>query len=152
MRQQSKGQTARNRLAKEREQKCPVPGQLPGDHGVGVRRGENPVRHRSEEERKTYVEHRPLRRTGDNYGRAGSVGTEPGVGELPRARAPAGPKGGYCRNPEPPVPAPEAGGGRRRKGQARGKLLGHARGFLSSRERGSRAWQCPGVGNAGARL
>lgn len=40
-----------------------------------------PVRHRSEGERKTYVEHRPLRRAREIYGRAGTVGTESRVGE-----------------------------------------------------------------------
>lgn len=82
IRQQSKGQTARNRLAKEREQKCPVPGQLRIDHREWrQKRRKKPVRHRSEGERKTYVEHRPLRRAREIYGRAGTVGTESRVGE-----------------------------------------------------------------------
>lgn len=38
MQQESKGQTARNRLAKERDQKCPVPGQPRADHRGGGRR------------------------------------------------------------------------------------------------------------------
>lgn len=53
--------------------------------------------------------------------------------------------------PRGAVPMTEAGGSRR-KGQARGKLPGHARGFPSRREPGSQAWQCPGIRNAGAGL
>jgi hypothetical protein len=48
MRQPSKGQTARNGLAKEREQKCPVLGRPHADHRGGSRRGGNSVCHGSE--------------------------------------------------------------------------------------------------------
>lgn len=50
--QQSKGQTARNRLAKEREQKCPVPGQPRADHRRGRQKGRKPSPSRLRREKK----------------------------------------------------------------------------------------------------
>lgn len=98
MRQQSKGQTARIRLAREsRNAQSRASSALTIEQGG--RRGEKPVRHGSEGEGKAYVEHRPLRRAREIYGSAGTVGTEPGVGEPPRARAPAGPKSWLLTEP-----------------------------------------------------
>lgn len=130
MRQQSKGQTARNRLAKEKASRnaqswasaaLTIEGEAAGK--------KTPVRHGSEGERKAYVEHRPLRRTGEIYGRAGTVGREPGVGEPPRARAPAGPKRWFLMEPRASCSGARGGWWQEQRGQATGKLLGHARGF-----------------------
>lgn len=130
MRQQSKGQTARNRLAKERERaEMPSPGQPRSDHRGGGRREENPVPHGSEGQRKTYVEHRPLRRAGEIYGGAGTVGSEPGVGEPPRARAPAGLKRWLLTERRAACYSARGRWWQGEKGQARSKLPGHARSF-----------------------
>lgn len=74
MRQQSKGQTARNHLAEERGHKCTVPGRPRADHRGRGRRVETRSDTDPKGERKPYVEHRPLRRAGEIYGRAGTVG------------------------------------------------------------------------------
>lgn len=153
MRQQSKGQTARSRFAKMRDQKCPIPGQPSADHrGERQRRREKHSRHDSDGERKPYVGHRPLLWAGEIYGITGTVGTEPGVGEPPRSRAPAGLKRCLLKEPRASFSSARAGWWQEERGQTRGKLPRHARGFLSRRVQGSRAWQCSGVGNAGARL
>lgn len=115
---------------RERERaEMPSPGQPRSDHRGGGRREENPVPHGSEGERKTYVEHRPLRRAGEIYGRAGTVGSEPGVGEPPRARAPAGPKRWLLTEPRAACYSARGRWWQGEKGQARSKLPGHARSF-----------------------
>lgn len=67
-------------------------------------------------------------------GRAGTVGTEPGVGKPPRARAPAGPKRWLLTEPRASCSSARGGWWQEEgRNQARGKLPGHARGFLSRR-------------------
>lgn len=97
MRQQSKGQTARNHLAEERGHKCTVPGRPRADHRGRGRRVETRSDTDPKGERKPYVEHRPLRRAGEIYGRAGTVGTEPGVGEGARWTQEVAPNGAHSR-------------------------------------------------------
>lgn len=148
MRQQSKGQTARNRLAKEREQKCPVPGQPRTDHREWRQKGG-----KSQSITAPKGKEKPT----SSIGRCGGLGRStaelaPWAPSTGWARAPARPKRWLLTEPRTAVPMTEAGGVRRRKGQARGKLPGHAPGFPSRREPGSQVWQCPGFGNAGAGL
>lgn len=68
-----------------------------------------------------------------DLGRAGTVGTEPGVGKPPRARAPAGPKRWLLTEPRAFHSNARGGWWQGERNQARSKLPGHARGFLSRR-------------------